>query len=203
MKTYPSPLLCLLAALCVSVMALSPGLSRAGSPFTPIAGAWSTETVDGSSVLKVDGSQHTVSATEHFPVAVYSGIKDFRDGEISVRFKPLAGKSDQAGGIFFDRKDNGDYLILRANALENNLNLYRYASGRRTPIKEVMNAPAPAGAWHELKLVITGASLKGYLDGALLLEHTLDHQVSGAVGLWSKDDSVTLFKDFNAVPGGQ
>jgi len=203
MKILSMSLKSVLAVIFLSLIAFNPGLSSAGDAFTPINGVWSVENVDGASVYRVDGSQHKVSIREHFPIAVYSEVKDFHEGELSVRFKPLSGKSDQAGGIVFDRKENGDYLVLRANALEGNLNLYRYVSGLRTPIKEVGNAPAPAGTWHELKIVIIGTSVKGYLDGALLLEHTLDHTVSGGIGLWSKDDSVTLFKDFNVATRGQ
>ena len=193
----------LLALFCVIGMALIPEPTQAEDLFTPIVGVWKVENADGTYVLRVDGSQHAVSAQEHFPIAEYSGIKDFHEGEILVRLKPLSGQSDQAGGIFFDRKQNGDYIVLRANALENNLNLYSYKAGRRVPIKEVGNAPAQAEKWHELKVVITGMSVKGYLDGALLLEHTLDSTVSGGIGLWSKDDSVTLFKDFHATASAE
>ena len=53
------------------------------------------------------------------------GIDDFREGEISMRFKPLEGRIDQGAGILFNLKPNGDYLTVRANALENNLVLWQ------------------------------------------------------------------------------
>lgn len=165
-----------------------------------MVGNWRLDTVDGAHVVVVDGS---ALPREPFPIAEYSGIKDFREGTITVQFKPVAGKSDQAGGIFFDRKDNGDYLAVRANARENNLNLYRYAAGRRTSVKEVGNAPAPTGVWHEIKLVVSGSLIQGYLDGKPLLTHDLGREISGGVGLWSKDDSVALFKNFRVSPGKQ
>ena len=191
------------AALCVFLAALQAERSMAEDIFTPIVGVWATSDFDGKAGLKVDGSQHMVSAEEHFPIAAHAATENFREGTITVQFKPIAGKSDQAGGIFFDRKDNGDYLVIRANALENNLNLYSYSAGRRSPIKEVDNAPAPAGVWHELKLVVSGNQVQGYLDGKLLLTYDLGRAVSGGVGLWSKDDSVAMFKDFRVASGKQ
>ena len=62
-----------------------------------------------------------VQAYAYFPYAVAQGIDDFRGGEISFRFKPVAGRIDQGAGILFNLKPNGDYLLIRANALENNL----------------------------------------------------------------------------------
>lgn len=188
----------LLIGLTACIVALASVLAWAGplQGFTPVAGMWRMDTMDGASVVVVDGNRRAGSGNGHFPIAVYEGTKDFRNGTITVQFKPLAGKSDQAGGIVFDRKDNGDYLVIRANALENNLNLYRYASGRRTSIKEVANAPAPAGVWHELKVVVSGSRIQGFLDGKPLLQYDLDRDVSGGVGLWSKDDSVAAFRNF-------
>ena len=196
--------------------------------FLPVVGVWRADWENGQEVLAVDGSawkrgqaapqlqQSAVRifrdkaavfvtsalAAANFPLAVCADVQDFQGGALSVRFKPLAGKSDQAGGIAFDLHENGDYLVLRANALESNLILFRYTNGRRSALKEVGNAPAPTGAWSELKLVVAGTSLKGFLNGKPLLEYTLDHPVSGKVGLWSKDDSVALFEGFTARPSG-
>lgn len=184
---------------CITIMMGSAAWAAPLGEFSPVVGNWRQDNVDGGTVLIVDGSQRAVSSNEHFPIAAYLPQTDFHDGTITVQFKPIAGKSDQAGGIFFDRKDNGDYLVVRANALEGNLNLYRYATGRRTPIQEVDNAPAQTGVWHELKLVISESHVQGYLDGKPLLQYDLDRNISGGVGLWSKDDSVIMFKDFHVA----
>ena len=66
-----------------------------------------------------------VQAYAYFPYAVAQGIDDFRGGEISFRFKPVAGRIDQGAGILFNLKPNGDYLLVRVNALENNLVLFK------------------------------------------------------------------------------
>jgi len=117
-----------------------------------------------------------------------------------VRFKGVAGRIDQAAGILFDVKPNGDYLALRANALEDNLVLWKYEKGRRSSVKWVRNTPTPSGQWHELKLVVTGSKVEGWLNGKSVLNHDLGRPVGGRVGLWSKADSVVYFDDFRVEP---
>ncbi len=188
----------------------------------PMVGNWIIAPEGGKKVLKVDGTRwqqgqsganladkaravygeryaeflDSVKAFAYFPYVVARDIPDFKEGEIDLRFKPLAGRVDQAGGILFDLKPNGDYLALRANALENNLVLWRVVKGKRISVKWVRNTPTPSGQWHDLKLIIRGRNLEGYLDGKRVLEHTLDQPVNGRVGIWTKADSVCLFDAF-------
>jgi len=140
-----------------------------------------------------------VSSFAYYPYAVARDVDTFAAGEITVRFKPLKGRIDQAGGILFNLKPNGDYLALRANALENNLVLWQFVHGKRSSVKWVRNTPTATEQWHEIKVNIDGSKVRGYLDGKLLLEHTLAEPVSGRVGLWSKADSVTYFSDFTVT----
>jgi len=63
----------------------------------------------------------------------------------------------------------------------------------------VEGAPAQAGVWHELKVVVSGSRVAGYLDGKLLLQHDLGRKIASGVGLWSKNDRVTSFKDFQVT----
>ena len=78
-----------------------------------------------------------VKAFAYFPYAVANGIDDFRQGEISLRFKGISGRIDQGAGILFNLKPNGDYLTVRANPLENNLVLWKFEQGRRSSVKWV------------------------------------------------------------------
>lgn len=137
-----------------------------------------------------------VKSYAYFPLAVAKEVEDFREGEISFRFKGISGRIDQAAGIAFNLKPNGDYLILRANCLEDNLVLFKYERGKRSSVKWIRNTPTPSKQWHDLKLAVQGKNIKGYLDGKLYLEHTLPESVSGRVGLWSKADSVVYFDDY-------
>lgn len=185
----------------------------------PMVGNWTIAQEGGKKVLKVDGTRwqqgqiganladkaravygeryaeflDSVKAFAYFPYVVARDISEFKEGEISLRFKPLAGRVDQAGGILFDLKPNGDYLAMRANALEHNLVLWRVVKGKRSSVKWVRNTPTPSGQWHDLKLIVRGRNLEGYLDGKRVLEHTLNQPVSGRVGIWTKADSVCLF----------
>lgn len=141
-----------------------------------------------------------VQAYAYFPIAVMNEVADFREGTISVRFKGVAGRIDQAAGILFNVQPNGDYLTLRANCLEDNLVLFKYERGSRSSVKWIRNTPTPSGQWHELKLVVNGRKVEGWLDGKLALNHELSKLVSGRVGLWSKADSVVYFDDFRVEP---
>ena len=143
-----------------------------------------------------------VKAYAYFPFAVFKDLEDFKEGEISLRFKPIAGRIDQGAGILFNLKPNGDYLIVRANALENNLVLFQYVRGKRSSVKWIRNTPTATQKWHDLKVEVSGPSVKGYLDGKLYLEHTLASPVSGRVGVWSKADSFVYFDDFQVRPKG-
>jgi hypothetical protein len=134
------------------------------------------------------------SATAEFP-AIRLGEKVYADLVATVRFKALSGKDDQAAGIIFRVQDANNYYILRANALEDNVYFFRYASGTRSSITHG-NVKVPSGQWQELKLEVEGNRFRGYLNGQLVVETTDDAYKAGGVGLWTKADSVTCFDDF-------
>ena len=144
-----------------------------------------------------------VKSYAYYPLAVAKEVEDFREGVISFRFKGISGRIDQGAGIVFNLKPNGDYLILRANCLEDNLVLFKYERGNRSTLKWIRNTPTPSKQWHDLKLVVQGKNIKGYLDGKLYLEHALSEPVSGRIGLWSKADSVVYFDDIRVESTGR
>ena len=119
------------------------------------------------------------------------------NGFIEVRFKPISGSQDQAGGIVWRWKDGDNYYVARANALENNVSLYHTTNGRRNTIKYV-DAPVPSNVWHTLRVEFSGARIKVALDGKTYIDLEDTHiKGAGAVGLWTKADSVTAFDDFS------
>jgi hypothetical protein len=190
-----------------------------------MVGVWRMESDSGKTVLAVDGRQwkrgqssagiadkaralygeryaeflDRVQAYAYFPYAVAKDVADFRSGEISVRFQGLSGRIDQGAGILFNLKQNGDYLTVRANCLENNLVLWKFEKGTRSSVKWVRNVPTPSRQWHDLKVRIDGNKVEGYLDGKLYLEHTLPAPVSGHIGLWSKADSYMHFDAYTVA----
>jgi len=140
-----------------------------------------------------------INAYAYFPFAVLESPTDFRDGAISFRFKGLTGRVDQAAGILFNLKENGDYFTLRANCLEDNLVLWKVEKGQRSKVKWIRKVRTPSEIWHDLKMEIDGTTVKGYLDGVLYLEHKLSEPVTGRVGLWTKADSHMWIDDFRVV----
>ena len=139
------------------------------------------------------------SARGDFPWCV---VRDARlaDGFVEVKFKPLSGKDDQAGGLVWRWKDGDTYYVARANALENNVSLYYTQNGRRNTIKYV-TAPVAAGQWHTLRVEFAGKRILVALDGKPYIELDDEHlSGSGAVGVWTKADSVTVFDDFAYGP---
>ena len=134
-----------------------------------------------------------------FP-ALALGASVFGDLTLTMRFKPISGKVDQAAGIIARVQDNNNYYIIRANVLETNVNLYKYAGGRRSGIKDG-GAKVAQGQWQELRFAVTGDRLRGFLNGHLVVEATDATYKAGRVGLWTKADSVTCFDDVVVTPG--
>ncbi len=131
-----------------------------------------------------------------FPWCVRRGTA-IEDGFVEVRFKALAGSEDQAGGVVWRWKDGDNYYVARANALENNVSLYYTQNGRRITIKYV-DAPVAAKAWHTLRVEFSGSRISVALNGKTYIDLQDEHiKGAGAVGLWTKADSVTAFDDFS------
>ncbi|HET9982159.1 MAG TPA: hypothetical protein VFQ38_01165 [Longimicrobiales bacterium] len=198
--------------------------------FLPMVGNWVVTEDDGAKVVFVDGrawkkgqpaggladkaraiygSRHeefidNVKAFAYYPIAVYRGVDDFRNGEISVKFKMIGGTLDRCAGILFDVKPNGDYLAVRFNGTEDNVVLWTFNNGKRSFVKRgTENVPLELGTWHELKIAVHGTALAAFLDGRHLLDYTLAAPVAGKIGLWSKTDSMSEFQAFTVTPSAQ
>jgi 3-keto-disaccharide hydrolase len=128
-----------------------------------------------------------------FP-ALMLGREEYQNVTVSTRFKPISGRSDQAAGILFRIRDRNNYYIVRANALEDNVNLYKYVGGRRSLVKESY-ARVVSGKWQELRVEASGDRIRAYLDGRLVLDARDGAFETGEVGLWTKSDSRTCFDD--------
>src|SRR5262249_285948 len=100
---------------------------------------------------------------------------------------------DASGGIVF-RFCEGRYYVIRANALEDNFNLYYYDRSRQKVTGVHVKAPA-LGQWHKLRITAEGDHIKGWLNEQLLIDHRDSRFMSGRVGLWTKADSITAFDD--------
>jgi hypothetical protein len=158
----------------------------------------------------------------YYPVSILRSVDSFSNGTISVKFKTVGGEADRASGILFNVKANGGWLAIRSNDTESNIALWEFHNGIRrrvkggTPRKWQLDRN-----WHELKMTVDGADYKAYVDGGLALEYMLGSApgpgrnnappnpdlfpennpvlrlpVAGKVGLWSKTDSTSYFKDY-------
>ena len=131
-----------------------------------------------------------------FPWVVRSNTV-IEDGYVEVKFQALEGKEDRAGGVVWRWKDGNNYYVARANALENNVSLYYTQAGRRITLKYV-DAPVPPAVWHTLRVEFSGRRISVALNGKTYIEHEDSHiSGPGAVGMWTKADSVTAFDDFS------
>jgi hypothetical protein len=130
-----------------------------------------------------------------FPWCVREDVS-LADGFVEARFKPVSGREDQAGGLVWRWKDGDNYYVARANALEDNVSLYYTEGGARRTLKYV-DARVAGGAWHTLRVEFRGLRIRVVLDGRAYIDMD-DSRIAGpgAVGVWTKADSVTLFDDF-------
>jgi hypothetical protein len=167
------------------------GRLPAGS--TVFAGNWAVRAESGA-----PSSPNALCQTGNadYP-AISLSDRVYGDVTVTTRFKPLSGNIDRAAGIIFRIQDKDNYYILRANALEDNVNIYKYVGGWRRAIQE-SSVKVPSGRWHELRVEVKGSHISGFLNGKLVVEATDDTFKSGKIGLWTKTDSVTCFDNIRA-----
>jgi len=195
--------------------------------FAPMVGSWVMSQDAGHKVLFIDGRVwkrgqpaggladkarelygarneefiESIKAFAYYPIAVYKGLDNFENGEISVRFQMIGGTLDRCAGILFDVKPNGDYLTVRYNGTEDNVVLWTFNNGVRKFVNRAPTLmPLELGTWHTLKISVHGTSLKSWLDDKPMHDYTLSAPVSGKIGVWSKTDSMIEFDDFTVTP---
>ncbi|HWW84062.1 MAG TPA: family 16 glycoside hydrolase [Vicinamibacterales bacterium] len=165
----------------------------------------------------------------YYPVAVLKQVDNFSNGTISLEFKTISGDADRCSGILFNVKPNGDWLAIRYNDTENNVGLWEFHNGIRRNVRfsdRSKKFMLDRAKWHELKMSVANADFKAWLDGELALEYTFGSEpvsgrgtpnpdlypannpllrapVSGRIGLWSKTDSTSYFKNYVVSADGR
>ncbi|HWW02513.1 MAG TPA: family 16 glycoside hydrolase [Candidatus Acidoferrum sp.] len=148
---------------------------------------------DNSAPSKPNVLKQSGEAT--YPVC-FKNDTSVKDGFVEVKFKPVSGKEDQAGGLIWRCKDADNYYIARANANEDNVTIYHTIKGRRVSFKNI-DTKVASGVWHTLRVEFEGNKFAVIFDGKKVIEATDDtFPDAGKVGVWTKGDSVTLFDDF-------
>jgi len=187
----------------VDIAGMQPGAAPPGFDFTLTGGgpvsAWKV-VADPTATTQKAIAQTSQDRTDYrFPLAVYQPISA-RNVDVVVRFKPVGGTVDQAGGIAVRLADPDDYYVVRANALEDNVRLYRVVSGSRQQIQGA-NLKVAANQWHMLGLRAEGDRFTVSFEGNPLFTAQDSTFVSpGKVALWTKSDSVTHFDTIAITP---
>jgi hypothetical protein len=166
----------------------------------------------GKWVVQAEGPNKFLAQTDpdstrsRFPVAVLADVSA-ADVDLSVRFRPISGRVDQAAGLVWRYQNQDNYYIVRANALEDNVVLYKVEGGKRTdlPLKGEgwtygKKAEVPANQWSTLRVVANDQLFEVYFNGSQLYEvEDATFSTPGKVGVWTKADSVTQFDDLTVV----
>ncbi len=200
------------AAFSAQVVTIDFNKDKAGQPPSGFSAALTGRGQPGKWVVTKDDAfpdrgfvlaQTDADPTDYrFPVCVYDGLIA-KDVDLSVKFKPVSGRGDQGAGIVWRYRDKDNYYIVRANALEGNVVLYKVQDGKRTdlPLKGVgrtygMKERVPSQQWGILRVVARGNLFEVFHDGKKLFEVEDDtFKDAGKVGVWTKADSVIYFDD--------
>lgn len=142
-----------------------------------------------------------------FPLAIWGGAS-IRNGEVGVAFKAISGTVDQAAGIVWRYRDSNNYYVVRANALENNIVLYKVENGVRLSLAPKgmpsrsygVKRVVPRGKWNTLRVGFKDSQFTVYFNQQQLFEvEDRTFMNPGKTGLWTKADSVTYFDDFSVT----
>jgi glycosyl hydrolase family 59 (putative galactocerebrosidase) len=187
----------------IDIAAMRPGLAPPGFTFARTGegadAVWQVVADPSAAGQKAIAQTSTGTTDYRFPLAIYQGASA-TNVDVVVRFKPVAGRVDQAGGIAVRLTGPGDYYVVRANALEDNVNFYRVVGGRRSQIKG-FDTKVATGQWHTLGLRAEGERFTVTFDGKMLFNaEDKTFANAGKVALWTKADSVTHFDQISITP---
>ncbi len=175
---------------CLDLRVRSARQDRRG--FTAEVGTWEVAQDGQNNVL----AQKAKNDDDTFNVVLVDDTH-FKNLDLSVRMKAVAGKLDQGGGLVWRARDKNNYYIARYNPLEDNFRVYKVQAGKRTQFQSAKIAGDTK--WHTLRVTMTGAQITCYLDGTKYLEvEDSTFAEPGKIGLWSKADAQSYFDDLTA-----
>jgi hypothetical protein len=154
------------------------------------------KTAPGGPLVLYQTSKNPISA---FNVCLAEGAGKYKDVNITISLKAIAGDADQGGGIVWRAKDKDNFYIVRFNPLEDNFWLYKTVAGKRISLLKIDAKPG-SGAWQTIRVVQKGNKIQCYFNGKMLIEHTDDtFTEAGFVGLWSKADAQSYFANVQVM----
>ena len=146
------------------------------------------------------------STNYRFPLGIVEKTH-YKDVVLTVRFKTISGAKDQGAGLVWRFRDANNYYVVRANALENNVVLYKVQDGKRislapkgTPGKTYgVKTRVSGNTWNKLGVEIKGNLFTvSFNDQKLFQVEDSTFTEAGKIGLWTKADSVIHFDDLTA-----
>ena len=158
----------------------------------PLSGTWTEALEDGRQVLTIQGAGErkapdaanaaalfgaqggaslvkSLAAPGAFTLAAARDVRDFRGGQISVRFKLIAGATDRTAGIVFNLKPDGSYNYARYNTKDGNVAIWKFENGTRTVLEHgEVHEQLPMNTWQTLTVTIKGAGVSASTHGGKL-----------------------------------
>jgi hypothetical protein len=136
----------------------------------------------------------------HFPLCI-SAQTVARDVDATLRFKAVGGRHARAAGLVLRAQSADDYYVVRADALEGKIQLYRMQRGRRALIKSQDGVDVASDQWHALRVVLKRSSFEISLDEKPVFKATDSSlPMAGTVGVWSQADSLIHFGSLVVAP---
>lgn len=153
-------------------------------------------------------AQVSSNPRDEFSLAILNSLS-LRNGDVSVRFKPVAGHEDQGAGLVFRYRDEKNYYLVRADSHDGEVAVYKVENGRCTPIRPRGVSPSTfavkhtiqPNTWNILKVSVRGNRFQVYVNHRRLLQaDDSSFAGPGKVGLVTVADSVAYFDDFRVYP---
>ncbi len=211
----------LLAAAAIGCKAdPTPYAATDGGPHTPVAkgvtrkmdfetsapGARPTELahVLGDWAVEGEPGQRVLAQTGEFEEPDFPRLllreTSFTNVHVKVRCSMRGGDTDRACGTMWRAKDSDNYYIARANALEDNVTLYRVVANDRQQFGS-KGLTVTSNDWYTLEAFMEVAHIRIVWDGReVIVADDSVFPAGGKVGVWTKADSVTYFDDLAVEP---
>src|SRR5262249_49855491 len=184
------------AAMAIAIAKMELGAPPAGFQFARTGqgdlGRWIVVSDETSPTARAIEQSSTDRTGYRFPLAIFDSVAA-KKVDVFLKFKPVAGHVDKAGGIGVRVLDGDNYYVARANALEDSVRFYRVVKGRRQEIDGV-NTKVTGGEWHSLGLIAQGDQFTIKFDGRTLFT-TSDKTFPGAGknAVWAKNHTGPRF----------
>lgn len=148
---------------------------------------WSV--LENNAVIMGDAVQ--LLGNDSAPPVIEAGVSD---AVVTVDYIPVAGSRD---GLVFRYIDRDNFLELNARQPNGDLRLLRTSGGGLSTLASTQVTWTP-GAIHQLKVVLSGTTVTGYVNGVeMLTANVTDHQDGTAYGLQRRNgQDATRFDNF-------